>query len=100
MCIRDSQHSVGIMKNEGKPSKVVLELKDPYNKLIQLEPIHTSQKIIKSKNDTMQIELSVYTNQELYNRILSMSSYCKVIQPAALKKIISEHLVAAAEQYK
>jgi len=94
------QHSVGIMKNEGKPSKVILELKDPYHKLIQLEPIHASQKIIKTKNDTIQIELSVYTNQELYNRILSMSSYCKVIQPAALKKIISEHLEAAAEQYR
>jgi len=94
------QHSVGIMKNEGKPSKVVLEVKDPYHKLVQLEPIHNSQKVIKAKSDSIQIELSVYINQEFNNRILSMSSYCKVIQPAALKKIISEHLVAAAEQYR
>ena len=93
-------HSVGIMKNEGKPSKVVLLVKDPYHKLVQLEPIHSSQKIIKTNKDSIQIELSVYINQELYNKILSMSSYCKVIQPASLKKIISEHLEAAAEQYR
>lgn len=94
------QHSVGIMKNEGKPQKIVLSIKDPYSKLIQLEPIHASQKTIKTTKDNIQIELSVYINPELCNRIISMSSYCKVIQPASLKRILKEMLEETLSLYK
>ncbi|MEI8053448.1 MAG: WYL domain-containing protein [Bacteroidota bacterium] len=94
------KHSVGIMKNEGTPSKIILSIKDPYQKLVQLEPIHASQKTIKITKERIQIELSVYINHEFCNRIISMSSYCKVIQPLSLKKTIILMLGDALKQYK
>ena len=94
------QHSVGIMESDTQPSKVVLSIQDPYHKLIQLEPIHASQKLIKETKNGIEIEMTVNINHELINRILAMGAYCKVVQPAALKKQIKESLLKTIAQYK
>jgi predicted DNA-binding transcriptional regulator YafY len=94
------QHSVGIMENDSQPVKVVLSIQDPYHKLLQLEPIHQTQKLIKQTKNGMDIELMVNINHELINRILSMSSYCKVLQPSSLKKQIKETLLKTIALYK
>ena len=93
------QHSVGIMEADGKPSKVVLLVQDPYHKLMQLEPLHSSQKIIKQSTNNIQIEITVHLNHELCNRILSMGPYCKVMQPASLKKQVKDLLEQSLKQY-
>lgn len=94
------QHSIGIMENNDQPHKVVLSIKDPYHKLIQLEPIHPSQKIIKTTKTGIDVEITININPELTNRILSMGSFCKVVQPAILKKEIKASLLKTLEQYK
>jgi predicted DNA-binding transcriptional regulator YafY len=94
------QHSVGIFESGTAPSKVVLSIQDPYHKLLQLEPIHLTQKETKHTKNGMEIELMVHINHELINRILSMGSYCKVLQPASLKKQIKESLQKTIAQYK
>ncbi len=94
------QYSVGIMENDAKPEKVVLNIHDPYHKLIQLEPLHHSQKIIKQSAKNMQVELLVNINHELSNKILSMGPFCKVVQPASLKKQIKELLNHTLDLYK
>lgn len=94
------QHSVGIMEGDTAPSKVVLSILDPYHKLLQLEPLHHTQKEIKKSKNGIDIELMVNINHELVNRILSMGSYCKVLQPASLKKQIKESLLKTIALYK
>ena len=93
------QHSVGIMEDSSKPAKVVLSIKDPYHKLLQLEPLHPTQKISKQNKNGIEIELMVNVNPELINRILSMGFHCKVLQPASLKKQVKETLLKAVELY-
>jgi len=94
------QHSVGIMEGDSAPSKIVLSIQDPYHKLLQLEPIHPTQKQIKQTKNGIDIELMVNINHELVNRILSMGSFCKVLQPASLKKQIKESLLKTIAFYK
>jgi len=94
------QHSVGIMEGDAAPSKIVLSIQDPYHKLLQLEPIHPTQKQIKQTKNGIEIELMVNINHELVNRILSMGSFCKVLQPASLKKQIKESLLKTIAFYK
>ena len=94
------QHSVGIMEEDAKPVKVVLQIEDPYHKLIQLEPLHHSQKIVKQSSKNIQLEVQVHVNHELCNRILSMGPYCKVVQPSSLKKQIKDLLQNTLKNYK
>ncbi len=94
------QYSIGIMEGDGKAEKVVLQIEDPYHKLIQLEPLHHSQKIVTHTPKSIKIEVYVHVNPELYNRILSMGHFCKVIQPAKLKNQIKDSLLKTIAQYK
>ena len=93
------RHSVGIIEADGKPQKLVLQIHHPHDQLIQLEPIHPSQKIIQKTDRHCRIELQVHINHELHQRILSMGPHCKVIQPAALKKQIRELLQKTLNHY-
>ena len=93
------KHSVGIMESEGKPSKVSIMVKNPYHKLIKLEPLHSTQKIINETNKDIRVEITVYINHELHQRILSMGNYCKVLQPASLRKQIQQTLKETISQY-
>ena len=93
------QHSVGIMETAEKPSKVVLQIQAPYDKLLELEPMHHSQKIMKRNPKGITIEIMVNINHELINTILSMGSFCKVAKPASLQKKIKEHLTQSLSQY-
>ena len=94
------QFSVGIMEGDKKPEKVVLQIDDPYHKLIQLEPLHHSQKIIEQNSKMIKIEVQVHINEELCNHILSMGPYGKVLQPNHLKKRIKELLSKTLCLYK
>ena len=94
------QYATGIMEGNGKPYKVVLTIDKPFNKLVKLEPLHASQKIIKDVKDTLKIELTVNINPEFCMRLLSMGPYCKIIQPASLKLQIKELLKQTLKQYK
>jgi predicted DNA-binding transcriptional regulator YafY len=93
------KYSVGIMENDSKPQKVVLQIKAPYHKLIQLEPIHHSQRTISENKEFIKIEILVHVNHELCNHLLSMGSYCKVIQPASLKNQMIQSLRDTLKEY-
>jgi len=93
------QYSMGIMENDARPQKVVLQIEDPYHKLLQLEPLHHSQKTVQQNAKNIRVELLVHVNHELCNRILSMGPFCKVVQPANLKKQIKELLTQTIALY-
>jgi predicted DNA-binding transcriptional regulator YafY len=80
--------SVGIFAPGGKPQKVVLHLLSPFDRLVQLDPIHPSQKLLKASKEGVRIELKVHLTPELKNRILSMGPACKVEAPTVLQSEI------------
>lgn len=91
--------SVGIFAPSGKPQKVRLHVLPPFDRLLQLDPIHISQKLIKSKKEEMRIELKVHITPELKNRILSMGPYCKVEGPESLRSEIKSLIHAMKKLY-
>lgn len=94
------QHAVGIMEHDVKPVKVILSIHAPYNKLVQMEPIHASQKTISQQKNSIKISLNVFLTPELYNHILGMGPYCKVQQPRALRTTIQSMLEKTLKQYQ
>jgi len=80
--------SIGIYSGSGKPLVIRLIIKQPFNRLVELSPIHSTQKVIKETKDSISIQLKVHITHELRNRILSMGPHCKVESPKALKEEI------------
>ena len=88
------------MEVDSIPEKVVLTITAPYHKLLQLEPMHRSQKIIEQKEREIKVEIQVNINEELCKNILSFGPYCKVLQPQKLKKQIQELIINMNNLYK
>ena len=82
------QHSTGIMESNTKPEEVLLTILKPISDLVLLEPLHTSQKLISEKNDSVQISLKVLVNEEFVFKILGMGAFCVVDKPSGLRKTI------------
>ena len=93
------QHTTGIMEGTGKPANVELTITDPICKLVLLEPIHSSQKIIKESPDKIQIRLNVLINEEFCLRILGLGPWCSVVKPESLKKSIGEMVKQMGKRY-
>jgi len=91
--------SVGIFASGGKPQKVVLHLLSPFDRLVQLDPIHPSQKILKAPNEGIRVELKVHITPELKNRILSMGPSCKVETPEPLRTEIKSLINSMKKLY-
>ncbi len=83
-------HSIGIMQNNSKPENVLLTIKKPIADLIQLEPLHHTQKIVDVQDNQIVISLNVQLNEEFIFKILGLGTYCIVQKPKSLKnKIVS-----------
>ena len=91
--------SVGIFAPGGKPQKVVLHLLAPFDRLVQLDPIHPSQKLLKTPKEGIRIELKVHITPELKNRILSMGPSCKVEAPASLQSEVKSLINSMKKLY-
>ena len=83
-----------------QPVQVELTIKEPISKLVLLEPIHGSQKILKEHADSVSISLNVLVNEEFCLRILSMGPWCTVNKPASLSKMITDMIAQMSKNYK
>ena len=91
--------SVGIYALKGSLKKTKLTIFPPFDRLLELEPLHASQKIERTKNGTVKIEVMVNITPEFVNRILSFGPYCKVEQPAELVTKIKEAVNSMKKLY-
>lgn len=92
-------NSIGIFSASGKPRVVKLSVKEPFNRLIELSPLHATQKVIKATNNNISIQLTVHITHELKNQILSMGPCCKVEHPKELKDEIKSMITAMKKLY-
>ena len=93
-------YATGIMEGNSKPEEVELVISDPLCRLVLLEPIHSSQKLISEKPDKITIGMKVYINEEFLLRLLSFGPWCKATKPASLKKSLSLLVKRMQENYK
>ena len=94
------KYSTGIMEGQRPDETLVLEFYGPMARLIEVSPVHHTQKIIKRGTDQLQVELEVNLTEELKRQLLSFCNNMKVIRPAKLKKWMKEELEKAVRQYE
>ncbi len=94
------QNTIGIMEGDGKAALIELELMNPIDKLVLLEPLHPSQKTIKQTKSYSVIQFQANINPELHSKILSLGKFCKVRKPTALKDSIKDHLMQMLQNNK
>ena len=95
------QHATGIMKGaSSKPVHVELTIKEPISKLVLLEPIHSSQKLIKENDGSIDISLNVLVNEEFCLGILAMGPWCTITKPTQVSKTIADMVAKMAKNYK
>lgn len=79
------QNSTGIMEGEDQLAQVELQVRAPFDRLLELEPLHQSQTIIEKDKDCIRIRLEVNINPEFNQRLLSMGPSCTVLSPVSLR---------------
>jgi predicted DNA-binding transcriptional regulator YafY len=92
-------HSIGIMQNNSKPETVLLTIKKPIADLIQLEPLHHTQKTVGVQDNQIDISLNVQLNEEFIFKILGLGTYCIVQKPKSLKNKITSTINEMVANY-
>jgi predicted DNA-binding transcriptional regulator YafY len=82
-------YSLGITQvHNAVPEKIVLAFSASQAPYILSQPLHHSQKTLKTTEGKVEIELELYITPELKMAILSYGDGVKVLQPASLQKEI------------
>lgn len=94
------ENIVGLVYSSNKIEDVVLSFTPIQAKYIKALPIHKSQTIIKETAKEVQIQLTIISNYELTQKILSWGNQVTVLQPAWLVKDIKKILNDTIKGYK
>lgn len=94
------KNSIGIMESGDKPEIVKMTIKSPFSRLIKIEPLHHSQRILKESRNILEIEIIVDINPELCNKILSFGPFCVVEKPKKLVNQLKELLSETSKNYR
>lgn len=94
------QHSLGITVTDDSPEKIELEFTSDYAPYVLTQPLHSSQKILRSENDSLLISLELIVTFEVINTILSFGQHVKVLKPAHLKQKVKKTLSECLNSYK
>jgi predicted DNA-binding transcriptional regulator YafY len=93
------QHSLGITVTDDRTETIELEFKADYAPYILTQPLHPSQKILRSENDSLLISLDLIVTVEVINTILSFGKHVKVLKPAHLKDKVKTTLSECLKGY-
>ena len=84
----------------GEPQKVKIRFSSGAAHVVRERIWHPTQELRELVDGGIEISLEVPINYEIISWILGFGSAAKVIQPASLRRRISEELQRAAEQYR
>jgi len=88
------EHSIGITANDSKAKIIQMKIDKIGSKYLQSQPLHKSQKMVKSSNSYDIFEINVIVSEELKRTILSYGPQLEIVKPkklrAAIKKSIGE----------
>lgn len=92
-------NSIGIMVGSNEPVKVVIEVFEPFTKMVESNPLHSSQSIIEKTDEFIRVEINVINSIEFQLKILSYGEYAKIIYPVSLKEQLKERLLEMISFY-
>lgn len=79
------KHSIGITSNDNAPEEVVFKVDKIGSKYIESQPLHSSQKLIKSGANRNTFQLTVLISEELKRVFLSYGDQVEIIKPKNLR---------------
>jgi len=94
------KNSIGIMEGGDKPEIVKMTINAPFSRLVELEPLHHSQRVLKASKNSIQLEITVDINLELCYKILSFGPNCIVEKPLSLVKELKRLLGETSKNYR
>jgi len=93
------KYSIGMNVNKGKPKQILLEFAKEQAQYLITQPIHESQKVIKTTDSKITISLKVHPTIELISFIQGWGNYVKVIKPIELQNKIKEEYKKCVKLY-
>lgn len=93
------QYSFGIIFEEEKPQKVLLQFSSFQANFVKALPLHHSQKIISDNEYFCVIELLIHPTYDFIMEILSMGNEVHVLEPINLKERIKNILLETLKKY-
>ncbi|MGV6862161.1 MAG: helix-turn-helix transcriptional regulator [Putridiphycobacter sp.] len=93
------KHAIGITSFEDKPQKIIFKLDKIGSKYIESQPIHASQKLIKSGKKRNTFQVKVLISEELKRLFLSYGNQLEVIEPKSLRDQLKIEITELAEMY-
>lgn len=94
------KHAIGVTVTDQSPEKVVLDFTPVQGAYILSQPLHSSQKLLKSTKEKTTIALDVQINKELIMLLLSYGNSVTIKSPDSLRKQLKEELKKAINNYK
>ena len=93
---------IGVSKNIGnRPTAIRLWVSRDQRDYILTKPIHQSQQIVERRPDgSIELEINVVTNFELYSVLLSYGPGLKVISPRFVNQHMKDSIAALAKLYE
>ncbi len=79
------KYSTGIMGGKDKTIDILLEVKDPLSKLLQLHPMNATQKLVKETPEGIRVSMKAIDSPELLGQLLSFGSHLQVLKPKSLR---------------
>jgi predicted DNA-binding transcriptional regulator YafY len=92
-------HSIGITAFVGKPETVRFALNEISARYIETQPIHQTQKKLKTTGEWTEFEIKVLVTEELIMHFLSLGAQLKVLSPETLKTEIKNRLSQNLKHY-
>ena len=80
------KHSTGIMGGHEKLIQLVIEVKGPLCKLLELHPLHPSQKTLKTLSEGIRVSMEVIDSPELKGQLLSYGKSLVILEPGTMRR--------------
>lgn len=93
------RYSIGITESKGKALDIYLSFDPVVGKLILSQPVHGSQKVIKSNTKEIQIAIKVLPGKELLSLLLSFGNSVRVVKPESIKKMMHDEIKSMLKNY-
>jgi predicted DNA-binding transcriptional regulator YafY len=92
--------AIGISLTDAQPERIVLRIDPQQANYLRLQPIHSSQQVLKDSPREFRIQLELVVNYELISLLLGMGDRVTVLEPASLAKKIHETAEAMCKNYR
>jgi predicted DNA-binding transcriptional regulator YafY len=94
------KYSTGIMEGPKPSEKIILEIYGPIARLLEISPLHPSQRTITKKQEVLKVELEVSVNEEFMRLLLTYCNTLKVVKPASLRTKLKSELMKGLTFYR